>query len=378
MRSFRVALPCRLARSRRPAPTVPNGEPPWLWICAGVLNLIARAAMLCRWSLLLASSCTWGASVLALGLSGCAPAAAVPARAPTPAAPAPAAPAPRQATPLPADIVARSALPLHALVGAERLSEPELWQRMSAYRAVCLGEQHDSPPHHYAQRRAIEELARRSREMKRPLAVGFEMFQTPYQSPLSSFVAGSLPEAEFLTQSDYRERWGFDFALYRPLLEASREYGLGALALNAPRELTRKIGHAGLSSLDEAERKQLPELDLHNEDHRGYFMQAMAEHPMPAGGPKLDDMYAAQVVWDETMAETAARWLGEQGPQAQLIILAGSGHCHESAIPGRIARRLKSPVLSVSAVLESKLAEFDAKSRYDWLLVLEDVPQPKP
>jgi uncharacterized iron-regulated protein len=330
--------------------------------------------MLFRWSHFLASSRAWGVGVLALGASGCASGAAVPAQAPPAAAPAP---APRQPpAPLPADIVARSAFPLHAVAGAERLSEPELWQRMSGYRAVCLGEQHDSPPHHYAQRRAIEELGRRSRESRRPLAVGFEMFQTPYQSPLSSFVAGSLPEAEFLTQSEYRDRWGFDFALYRPLLEASREYGLGALALNAPRELTRKIGHAGLSSLDEAERKQLPELDLHNEDHRGYFMQAMSEHPMPAGGPKLDDMYAAQVVWDETMAETAARWLGEQGPQAQLIVLAGSGHCHESAIPGRIARRLKSPVLSVSAVLESKLAEFDAKSRYDWLLVLEDVPRP--
>jgi uncharacterized iron-regulated protein len=315
--------------------------------------------------------------VLAVGLNACASGAsgaAVPAQPPTAAAP-PSAPPPRQpAAPLPPDIVARSALPLHVLAGSQRLSEPDLWQRMAGYRAVCLGEQHDSPPHHYAQRRAIEELGRRSRESRRPLAVGFEMFQTPYQAALSGFVSGSLPEGDFLTQSDYRERWGFDFALYRPLLEASHEYGAGVLALNAPRELTRKISRNGLSSLDEAERKQLPELDLHNEDHHEYFAHAMAGHPMPAGAPKLDDMYAVQVVWDETMAENAAHWLSEQGPTAQVIVLAGSGHCHESAIPGRIARRLKSPVLSVSAVLESQLDEFDAKSRYDWLLVLEDVP----
>jgi uncharacterized iron-regulated protein len=336
--------------------------------------------MLRRWSRLSASTHIWGAGALAIGLNACASSPAAPAQAPAlvapPAAVAPASPVARQpAAPLPPDIVARSALPVHALAGSEHLSEPELWQRMSGYRAICLGEQHDSPQHHYAQRRAIEELGRRSRDSRRPLAVGLEMFQTPYQAALAGFVSGSLPEAEFLTQSDYRERWGFDFALYRPLLEVARQYGLSVLALNAPRELTRKIGRSGLGSLDESERKQLPELDLHNEDHHGYFTQAMAGHPMPPGGPKPDDMYAVQVVWDETMAENAARWLTEQGPAAQIIVLAGSGHCHESAIPGRIARRLKTPVLSVSAVLESQLAEFDARSRYDWLLVLEDAPR---
>src|SRR6188508_1989465 len=79
--------------------------------------------------------------------------------------------------PLPADIVARSALPLYARAGGERLSEPELWERMASYRVVCLGEQHDSPAHHYAQRRAIEELY--TRNTGRTTAVGFEMFQKP-------------------------------------------------------------------------------------------------------------------------------------------------------------------------------------------------------
>jgi len=122
--------------------------------------------------------------------------------------------------PLPADIVARSALPLHALAGGERLAEPELWDRMAGYRVVCLGEQHDSPQHHYAQRRSIEELARRSAAQQQPFALGFEMFQTPYQPALTSYAAGDASEAQFLEDSQYRERWGFDFALYRPLLEA--------------------------------------------------------------------------------------------------------------------------------------------------------------
>jgi uncharacterized iron-regulated protein len=280
--------------------------------------------------------------------------------------------------PLPADIVARSALPLHAERNGARVSEPELWDEMAGQRAVCLGEQHDSPAHHYAQRRAIEELAQRGAAARRSIAVGFEMFQTPYQPPLSAFVEGTLPEAEFLTESDYRERWGFDFALYRPLLEAAREHHLPALALNAPRELTRQISRAGLDALEPAQRAQLPQLDLANPEHRAYFDRAMSGHPMPAGAPKMDDMYAVQVVWDETMAETSARWLNTAGPDSAVIVLAGSGHCHHSAIPGRLGRRLGAPVASVSIVLQSQLAEFTDRERYDWLLVLEDAAAPAP
>src|SRR5262245_22949432 len=150
---------------------------------------------------------------------------------------------------------------------------------------------------------------------------------------------GSADEPTFLAQSEYEKRWGFDFSLYRPLLEAARDAKLDALALNAPKELTRKIGRGGLASLDAGERAQLPELDLTDSKHRGYFDAAMAEHPMPPGGPKADDMYAAQVTWDETMADTAAAWLKRNSDDAQLVIFAGLGHCHHSAVPARIERR---------------------------------------
>jgi hypothetical protein len=99
---------------------------------------------------------------------------------------------------------------------------------------------------------------------------------------------------------------------------------------------------------------------------------AMAGHPIPADGPRLDDMYAVQVVWDETMADTAARWLESAGDASQLIVLAGAGHCHQRAIPARLSRRIGAPVLSVSAVLASELSAYRDRHRYDWLLVLDD------
>lgn len=299
----------------------------------------------------------WGA-----GLLGCA------------AAQTPAPQAPHAA--LPADIVAQSALPLYALRdgehGTEKLTEPVLWEQLALARVVCFGEQHDSPADHFAQRRALEEIASRSAAEHRVFAVGFEMFQRPYQAALSGFVGGTLPEPQFLTESQYQERWGFDFALYRPLLEAARDSSLQALALNAPKELTRKVGRTGLESLDAGEKHQLPELDLANADHKAYFDAAMSEHPMPPGGPKLENMYAAQVIWDETMAETASTWLAHAGERSRLMVFAGAGHCHKTAIPARITRRLQTPVLSLSAVLASQLDAFKDRKRYDWLIVLQD------
>jgi uncharacterized iron-regulated protein len=284
--------------------------------------------------------------------------------------------------PLPADVVAKAALPLYALRstdhGEERLSEPLLWQQLGLSRAVCLGEQHDSPAHHFAQRRALEEIAARSTSEHRVFAVGFEMFQRPYQAALSGFVGGTLPEAQFLADSEYKERWGFDFSLYRPLLDAAREFSLQALALNAPKELTRKVGRTGLASLDAGEKEHLPELDLGNADHKAYFEAAMSEHPMPSGGPKLENMYAAQVLWDETMAETAAAWLLHAGESSRLMLFAGAGHCHKTAIPARITRRLQVPVLSVSPVLASELPSFKDRNRYDWLIVLDDAQAARP
>src|SRR5689334_3908425 len=47
--------------------------------------------------------------------------------------------------PLPADVVAKSALPLYALrtddASAQKLTEPALWDQLAKARVVCFGEQ---------------------------------------------------------------------------------------------------------------------------------------------------------------------------------------------------------------------------------------------
>jgi uncharacterized iron-regulated protein len=283
-------------------------------------------------------------------------------------------PSPLPPEPLPRDVVAQSALPIYGLEAGVVLGEVELWDRLAASPAICFGEYHDVPAHHYAETRALDELAARAVAAGNTLAVGFEMIQRPYQTALSAFVAAELGEDAFLAQTEYATRWGYDFALYRPLFEGARAQHLPALALNMRAEITRKIGRTGLESLDPAELAELPELVLDDEEHRAFIFGLFGVLPEHAAEFGLENVYVAQTVWDETMADTSARWLIETGASARLLDFAGGAHCHRSAIPRRITRRTPSqPSLSVHAVFESELADGSfTPEGYDVLVVLDD------
>lgn len=249
-------------------------------------------------------------------------------------------------------------------------TEAALWESMADARAICFGELHPNAEHHAAQSRALTELARRAEAEGRLLGVGFEMFQRPFQAALDSFVAGHSDEEELLLDTEYEARWGWAFELYRPLLATARDYALPVLALNAPTELTRKIARMGLASLDAEEREQLPELDLENAAHACYFanLGRTGACPPPAAP---SDTYTAQVVWDETMAETAAAWLSAAGADTQLIIFAGMGHCQESAIPERITRRTGIEVLNVMPLESAELQLLGAApNMFDMIVLL--------
>ncbi len=263
---------------------------------------------------------------------------------------------------------------LRGLTVDGELSEAELWDTLAQAAVVCFGETHDNAAHHYAQASAARELALRARRGDLTLGVGFEMFQTPFQEAMDRFVSGHIDERQLLEDSEYGKRWGYDVAFYRPLLDLVREQGLPALALNAPVEMTEKIGDVGLDGLSADERASLPELDLDDADHRAYVFELLgAAHQ---GQAMLENPYAVQVVWDETMAATSSEWLLGTGEGARLLVIAGVGHCHQSAIPARVTRRTGLPALAVAPIFASRLGVpgFPTLEHYDVLVVLEDAP----
>jgi uncharacterized iron-regulated protein len=236
--------------------------------------------------------------------------------------------------------------------------------------AICLGEQHDSADAHEAQLAVLQRFARRADAAKRRLATGLEMFQVPFQQPLDEYSAGLIDEPTMLTRTEWATRWGINFGFYRPLLEQTVAVKGSVRGLNARDEIVKKINRMGLASLTPEERMELPDMDFSNAEHFAWFMRATgAVH----GGAMLDNLYAAQIARDETMAATAWQWLRDQEPAPrQIAIIAGNGHCMSLAVPLRLLRRGARKVIGVRPMIENQVDLEAALSEgySDFLLVI--------
>lgn len=229
---------------------------------------------------------------------------------------------------------------------------------LDSARVVLIGEQHDQYAHHLAQLAMIERLQAQGE----PLAIGLEMFARPAQSVLDAFVAGRLSETEMLRQSDYFTEWGFDYRLYRPILQYAREQGIALVALNLSRTITRQVSQGGLTTLSEAQRAQLPELtgDI-PADYQARLRRVFAEHP---GDGDFERFVLIQRLWDASMAATASGYLRDK-PATRLVILAGAGHvAATSGIAGELDEDRLGEVASVLIAAEG----LTTPERADWLL----------
>ncbi|MBL8087628.1 MAG: ChaN family lipoprotein [Chthonomonas sp.] len=213
---------------------------------------------------------------------------------------------------------------------------------------VLLGESHDHAEHHQMQAQIIEAFAKSGRDV----VVGFEMFDRSNQSNLTNWPLGWGSEEEFIQESNWKAQWGFDFALYRPIFTTVRKYRLPMVALNVPRAWVRSVGKSGFSALTPEQQSELPrDMSLGNRDHRTVFDALMGGHG-PTGG-SMDNVYSAQVLWDEGMADSAIKALRKRDPAGKpvVIIVAGIGHVmYGQGINYRITRQSGAPTLSVSMV----------------------------
>jgi uncharacterized iron-regulated protein len=230
--------------------------------------------------------------------------------------------------------------------------------RLADTRVVFVGEQHDRYEHHLTQL----EIIRRLHAQHAELAIGMEAFQQPFQSYLDAYVAGELSETELLRNTQYYSRWGMDFRLYAPILRYAREQHLPVVALNLPREITRRVGREGIESLSALDRAQLPaEIDRSDAAYQQRLLQIFNRHSHE-NGQSFEHFLQVQLLWDEGMAQRAADYL-KAHPGQRLVVLAGNGHlAYGSGIPQRLLRR--QPVSSTIVLngwqgsIEARLADF--------------------
>ena len=210
-------------------------------------------------------------------------------------------------------------------------------------RFVFVGESHDQKPHHEAQAAVIAALSKSGRDV----VVGFEMFTRDNQPNLAPWTSGRWTREEFIENSNWKTQWGFDYGLYEPIFNVVRERRLPMVALNVPRDWVRAVGRGGLSALTDEQRKWVPDPYLGNDKHRALFTAMMGGHPMT--GTQGENIYSAQVTWDEGMATSALDYMaGRFSRNAVMVVVAGSGHTmYGQGINYRIHRKTGEPVVNV-------------------------------
>ena len=220
----------------------------------------------------------------------------------------------------------------------QALSFAAITQQLEPAQVVYIGETHTRYEDHLLQLRVIRAML----GVGKPLALGMEMFSRAAQPALDQYVAGSIDETEFLKQSRYFSRWGYDFRLYRDILRYARRHRIPVIGLNQDKEITSTVFRQGLAGLSPEQRGQLPlDRDLGLPGYRRRIVDVFTMHGAHGGKPEQEnDFLQAQVIWDETMAESVADYLAGH-PERRMAVLAGNGHTdRQTGIPPRVSRRL--------------------------------------
>jgi uncharacterized iron-regulated protein len=244
----------------------------------------------------------------------------------------------------------------------QALSFAAIIEQIADRQVVYVGEMHTRYEDHLLQLRVIRALFAQNPK----LAIGMEMFSREAQPVLDRYVAGELSEREFLKQSSYFSKWGYDYRLYREIINFARRHKLPIVALNQEKEIVSKIFKEGAAALSAEELAKIPaDRDLTIPGYRQRITEAFAMHDQHSKPEQLNDFFQAQALWDETMAESVAAFLSAH-PESRMVVLAGQGHTDKgTAIPPRVARRL--PAIRQAVILNSETEELD-QSEADYLI----------
>ena len=98
------------------------------------------------------------------------------------------------------------------------VANSDLLATAARQQVVLLGEQHDEKAHHRWQLHTLAGL----HALRDDLVIGLEMLPRSAQPALDAWIAGDLDDEAMLEQTQWDEAWGFDSALYMPILAFAR------------------------------------------------------------------------------------------------------------------------------------------------------------
>ncbi|EDP59247.1 ChaN family lipoprotein [Vibrio sp. AND4] len=206
---------------------------------------------------------------------------------------------------------------LHAPSG-EAVSVNHMPHELLQADVILIGEWHTHAGIHRFQTDLLKQLS----FANRPLALSMEQITRDKQAILDSYLNGEIGEQYFMKQSNAWPNYESD---YRPLIEFAKQARIPVIAANAPKNIVRCIGRQGIdyvNKLDSSERRFVAdEINTANSPYKEKFMASMHH----GKSEQTEKQYAAQITWDETMAESIVKHL-KKHPDTQVVHVAGKFH----------------------------------------------------
>ncbi|MFH4493878.1 ChaN family lipoprotein [Vibrio alginolyticus] len=186
---------------------------------------------------------------------------------------------------------------------------------------ILIGEWHTHAGVHRFQTDMLKQLT----SYDRSLALSMEQFTRDKQPVVDAYLRGEIGEQYLMKQANAWPNYESD---YRPLVEFAKQKNLPVIAANAPKNIVRCIGRQGLdyiNKLDDDQRMFIAQaIDTGSSPYKEKFMASM-HHGKPE---QTEKQFAAQVTWDETMAESIVSYL-DDNPGAQVVHVAGKFHTEQ-------------------------------------------------
>jgi len=222
------------------------------------------------------------------------------------------------------------------------LSFEQLIDQIASKDLIFVGEVHNDPEHHLIHVQIIQALM----DCCGPVTIAMESFEKTKQESLDRYLEGELTEEEFRREVNWRGEWGYHYHFYRPLILLARQNMTKILAINAPRDIVRKVARQGLKSLNVVEKGKLAkEIDLNDRAHYTFLRKIYEQHSHREL-KKFAHFYEAQCVWEDTMAYNLAEYLKEN--RRKLIAFTGNGHIiNKFGIPDRTMRRFPVSMVTI-------------------------------
>lgn len=157
------------------------------------------------------------------------------------------------------------------------------------------------------------------------IALSMEQFTRQHQDIIDDYLAGEIGEQVLMSDAAAWPNYQSD---YRPLVELAKSQGIDIIAANAPKPIVQCIGRNGIDYLEKltSEERQwvADEVNTNDSPYKKKFMASM-HHGTPE---QTEKQFAAQVTWDETMADSIVKYLDEN-PDKQVIHVAGKFHTEQ-------------------------------------------------